>query len=49
MGYVETLLADNEQIIIRTRQHWMTLAKSLTANGVLLVLIVVLSVAGLVF
>lgn len=47
MGYVETLLADNEQIIVRTRQHWMTLAQSLLVNGVLLVLIFVMTLVAI--
>lgn len=47
MGYVETLLADNEQIVVRTRQHWMTLARSLLVNGVLLILIFVIALVAL--
>jgi uncharacterized membrane protein YdbT with pleckstrin-like domain len=47
MGYVESLLADNEQIIVRTRQHWMTLAQSLLVNGVLLILIFVIALVAI--
>lgn len=45
MGYVESLLAENEEIVIKTRQHWMVLARSAFINIVLLILIVVLAVA----
>ncbi len=47
MGYVESLLADNEQIIVRTRQHWMTLAQSLLVNSVLLILIFVIALVAI--
>lgn len=47
MGYVETLLAANEQISVRTRQHWMTLVRSIGVNSVLLLLLVVLAVLAI--
>lgn len=43
MGYVETLLANNEVIVIKTRQHWMVLARSIFLNGLLLIAIGVLA------
>lgn len=43
MGYVETLMADNEKIVVKTRQHWMVLAKSMFVNVLLLVAIAVLA------
>lgn len=46
MGYVEALLAENEQIIVRTRQHWMVWARSLIANSILLALIVALALVA---
>lgn len=46
MGYIETLLGKNEQIVFKTRQHWMVLAKSFLVNLVLLMIFVVLSVAA---
>jgi uncharacterized membrane protein YdbT with pleckstrin-like domain len=46
MGYVESLLAENEEIVIRTRQHWMVLARSFVLNLVLLILIVLLAFAA---
>lgn len=43
MSYVDTLLAENEKIVMRTRQHWMILVRSFVINSVLLLLIVVLA------
>jgi uncharacterized membrane protein YdbT with pleckstrin-like domain len=43
-GYVESLLAENEVIVIQTRQHWIAWAKSLLLNLLLLSAIVVLAV-----
>jgi uncharacterized membrane protein YdbT with pleckstrin-like domain len=47
MGYVETLMADNEKIVVKTRQHWMVLAKSMFVNVLLLVAIGVLAVIAI--
>ncbi|MBI5029325.1 MAG: PH domain-containing protein [Chloroflexi bacterium] len=33
MGYIESLMAENEKIVVRTRKHWMVLAKSVVVNG----------------
>jgi len=43
MGYVETLMADNEKIVVKTRQHWMVLAKSMLVNLLFLAAIAVLA------
>ncbi len=52
MGYVEKLLAANEQIVIRSRQHWIVLAGSFITNffffAVLVALAVILQVGSLV-
>ena len=44
MGYVESLLAENEVIVVKTRQHGVVWAKSLLANVVLFVVILALAV-----
>ncbi len=49
MGYVETLLAENEEIVVKTRQHWMVLAKSMIINVVFVVLIVALALVTFSF
>ena len=46
MGYIESLLAKNEEIIVRTRQHWTVLARSFLANAFLVLIILVMAVAG---
>ncbi len=46
MGYVETLLAHNETIVFKTRQHWIVLARSMFLNGAFLVLILLLAIAA---
>lgn len=43
MGYVESLLGDNEHIVIKTRQHWIVLAASFVTN--LIVALVIIAVA----
>lgn len=43
MGYVESLLAANEIIVVKTRQHWIVLAKSFFVNSVLLIVVVLLA------
>lgn len=45
MGYVEGLLGKNERIVIKTRQHWMVLAKSFLGNFVFGLVIVIGAVA----
>lgn len=42
MGYVESLLGKNEQIVLIERQHWTTLLMSFLVNLFLVVVIVVL-------
>lgn len=49
MGYVEGLLGDNEQIVVRTRQHWMVLASSFFTNFIVAVVIVILGVLASIF
>jgi uncharacterized membrane protein YdbT with pleckstrin-like domain len=44
MGYVETLMGKNEKIVIRTRRHWMVLARSIIGNALFAVLIIALGV-----
>jgi uncharacterized membrane protein YdbT with pleckstrin-like domain len=44
VGYIESLLAANEVIIIQTRQHWIVWAKSFMLNAILLIAIVVLAI-----
>ncbi|MDE3090164.1 MAG: PH domain-containing protein, partial [Chloroflexota bacterium] len=39
MGYIEGLLAKNEVIVVKTRQHWMVLAGSIVANLILAIII----------
>lgn len=41
MGYIESLLAANEQIVVRTRQHWAVLARSFFVNTLIVLLIAV--------
>ncbi len=48
MGYVESLLAENEVIVVQTRQHWIVWAKSFLVNAILLIGIVVLAVLATV-
>ena len=42
MGYVESLMGKNEQIIVIERQHWTTLLMSFLVNLVLIVVLVAL-------
>lgn len=44
MGYVEGLLASNEQIVMKTRRHWIVLASSFLSN--LLFVIIIAAVAA---
>ncbi len=32
MGYIESLMAENERLVVRTRQHWMVLAPAFLGN-----------------
>ncbi|MBI5300834.1 MAG: PH domain-containing protein [Chloroflexi bacterium] len=45
MGYVEELLGKNEQIVVRTRKHWMVLAQSFVGNLVFTIVIVAVTIA----
>lgn len=49
MGYVEGLLSDNEQIVVRTRRHWMVLASSFFTNFIVAVVIVIVGVLVSIF
>jgi len=44
MDYVESLLADNEEIVIRTRRHWIVLARSFLLNAFWLIALIVIAV-----
>lgn len=44
MGYVESLMAENEKIVIKTRQHWMVLAKSIGVNGLIGIVLIAIAV-----
>lgn len=49
MGYIEGLLAANEEIAIRSRQHWIGLARLFLTNLIFLVVLVALALfSGLV-
>lgn len=43
MGYVETLLGENERIVVKTRQHWVVLASSFLANLAFAIVIVIVA------
>lgn len=47
MGYVEQLLAKGEEIVLRARQHWMTLLASALITG--FIVIVVLALYNVLF
>lgn len=49
MGYMEGLLGKNEKIAVRTRQHWMVLARSLLGNAVIALVIIVAAIVLLVW
>lgn len=42
MGYVEQLMAKGEEIVLRARQHWMTLMASALANAFIVIVVLVL-------
>ena len=42
MGYVESLLGKNEQIVVMERQHWTTLLMSFLVNLFLVIVLLVL-------
>jgi uncharacterized membrane protein YdbT with pleckstrin-like domain len=46
MSYVDSLMSSGETLQLVTRQHWMTLVRSLLINGLLLVVLVLLSGVG---
>lgn len=47
MTYVESLLAQNEEIVIQTRQHWIVWAKSFLLNALMLIAIAALAVLAI--
>ncbi len=49
MGYIEELMGEHEHIVIKTRQHWLVLARSSFFNAAAAVGIVVLVLALLIF
>lgn len=49
MGYVEGLLGANEQIVVKTRQHWLVLASSFLTNLVFALIIIIVSAAATIF
>jgi uncharacterized membrane protein YdbT with pleckstrin-like domain len=48
MGYLEGLMGKNEQIVLTTRQHWITIVGALLVNGFLVLLLMGIGVAFLV-
>ncbi|HEY4689031.1 MAG TPA: PH domain-containing protein [Anaerolineae bacterium] len=42
MGYVESLLSKGEDMIVRSRQHWVSLLASILINGFIVVVVLVL-------
>ncbi len=46
MGYLEALMGKNEQIVLTTRQHWVTIIGSLLVNGFLILLLIGIGVAA---
>src|SRR6266498_4156957 len=44
MGYVEELLAEDEKIVVETRQHWRVLAVPFLLSGALAVVLLVLAI-----
>lgn len=48
MGYIESLLAENEVIVVQTRQHWIVWAKSFAVNAFFLIVVVALAVLATV-
>ena len=49
MGYVETLMGKNEEIVVKTRQHWMVLIGSAIGNFLIALVIIVIGVALMLF
>ncbi len=49
MGYVETLMGQNERMLYLTRQHWIVLLPRILLDGVLAIAIVVLSLVAAPF
>lgn len=44
MNYIESLLADREEIVLHTRQHWIVLAQSFLTNLFLFLVLLVLAI-----
>jgi uncharacterized membrane protein YdbT with pleckstrin-like domain len=45
MGYLEDLMGKNEQIVLTTRQHWVTIIGALLVNGFLVLLLLGIGIA----
>jgi uncharacterized membrane protein YdbT with pleckstrin-like domain len=43
-GYIESLLADREKIILATRQHWFTIASAIALEIVLILVLLTLTI-----
>lgn len=46
MDYIESLLATHEEIVIRTRQHWIVLAKSFLINAFAVIALIVIAIVA---
>ncbi|MCX7839055.1 MAG: PH domain-containing protein [Anaerolineae bacterium] len=44
MDYIESLLAEREEIVLRTRQHWIVLARSFLTNLFLFLVFIILAI-----
>jgi uncharacterized membrane protein YdbT with pleckstrin-like domain len=49
MGYVEGLLGANEQMVVKTRQHWLVLASSFLSNLAFALIIIIVSALATIF
>ena len=49
MGYLEDLLGKNEQMVLTTRQHWITIVGALLVNGFLVLLLLGIGVISSLF
>lgn len=46
MDYIESLLATHEEIVIRTRQHWIVLAKAFLINAFAVIALIVIAIVA---
>ena len=46
MGYLEDLMGKSEQIVLTTRQHWITIVGALLVNGFFILLLIGIGVAA---